>query len=91
MYETLDESRFNVTLLCMAREKAPGESFRQFFARKSISGVLLRTTAMPSRGFCRQIADEGLARFCDVFCDRGAFDVGQARSVLQRAASVGLR
>jgi len=38
-----------------------------------------------------QIADEGLARFCDVFCDRGAFTVEQARRVLTRAAKVGLR
>ncbi len=39
----------------------------------------------------RQIADEGLARFCDVFCDAGAFTVEQARRVLTRAAEVGLR
>ena len=37
------------------------------------------------------IADTGLARFCDVFCDAGAFDVAQARRVLERAAAVGLR
>jgi len=39
----------------------------------------------------RQIAEEGLARFCDVFCDRGAFTVQQARRVLTRAAAAGLR
>lgn len=39
----------------------------------------------------RQIAAEGLARFCDVFCDRGAFDVEQARGVLRRAAAAGLK
>ncbi len=39
----------------------------------------------------RQIADERLATFCDVFCDRGAFDVEQARRVLTRAADAGLR
>ncbi|MCG3126823.1 MAG: Imidazolonepropionase [Phycisphaerae bacterium] len=39
----------------------------------------------------RQIATEGLAEFCDIFCDRGAFDVDQARRVLRRAAAAGLR
>lgn len=38
-----------------------------------------------------EIARPGLARFCDVFCDRGAFTVDQARRVLQRAAQAGLR
>jgi imidazolonepropionase len=39
----------------------------------------------------RQIAAEHLAEFCDVFCDRGAFTVAQARRVLTRAAAAGLR
>lgn len=39
----------------------------------------------------RQIADEKLARFCDVFCDKGAFTVEQSRRILQRAAEAGLR
>jgi imidazolonepropionase len=37
-----------------------------------------------------RIAHEKLARFCDVFCDRGAFDVSQARSVLTAARRAGL-
>ncbi|MBK8913941.1 MAG: imidazolonepropionase [Phycisphaerales bacterium] len=36
------------------------------------------------------IARERLARFCDVFCDRGAFDVAQARRVLERGLHHGL-
>lgn len=32
----------------------------------------------------------GLARFCDVFCERGAFSVDQARRILARAAELGL-
>jgi len=39
----------------------------------------------------KRIADEHLAEFCDVFCDRGAFDVEQARRMLTRAAAAGLR
>lgn len=38
----------------------------------------------------RRIADEGLARFCDVFCDSVAFNVEQARQVLQRGLRAGL-
>jgi len=37
------------------------------------------------------IRQENLALFCDVFCDRGAFSVEQARRVLNRAAAAGLR
>ncbi len=39
----------------------------------------------------KRISDNGLARFCDVFCDRGAFDVEQARRVLTRGIEAGLR
>ncbi|MCC6361009.1 MAG: imidazolonepropionase [Phycisphaerales bacterium] len=39
----------------------------------------------------KKVADEKLARFCDVFCDRGAFDVPQARRVLEAGAKAGLR
>ncbi|HAF70591.1 MAG: Imidazolonepropionase [Acetothermia bacterium 64_32] len=37
-----------------------------------------------------QVAKEGLARFCDVFCDRGFFTVEEARLVLTRGREHGL-
>ena len=37
-----------------------------------------------------QVAREGLAEFCDVFCDRGAFTVKQARAVLTAGRVCGL-
>ena len=37
------------------------------------------------------VAREGLARFCDVFCDAGAFSVAQARRVLEAGRAWGLR
>jgi imidazolonepropionase len=46
---------------------------------------------MTSPQLLGQIAAEKLARFCDVFCDRGAFDVPQARRVLEAGRRVGLR
>ncbi len=39
----------------------------------------------------KEIADSNLARFCDAFCDAGAFDTAQARRVLERAAAAGLK
>jgi len=38
-----------------------------------------------------RIRDESLAEFCDVFCERTAFDVPQSRRVLTAAARFGLR
>jgi imidazolonepropionase len=37
------------------------------------------------------VADEALARFCDVFCDRGVFTVEEARAILSAGSSHGLR
>lgn len=37
-----------------------------------------------------RIARAGLAEFCDVFCDRGAFTVSQARRILTAARACGL-
>jgi len=36
------------------------------------------------------VADEGLAEWCDVFCDVGAFTADQSRKILQRAKELGL-
>lgn len=36
------------------------------------------------------VAKEGLAEFCDVFCDRGAFTVEQARRILTAGRACGL-
>ena len=37
-----------------------------------------------------RVRDEGLAEFCDVFCERTAFDVAQSRRVLTTAKAYGL-
>jgi DNA-binding LacI/PurR family transcriptional regulator len=54
----LDEGRLSLVLLNMRRDKDPGESYTQFFMRKGIRGVLLRTTH-ESRLVCEAIAEEG--------------------------------
>ncbi|MFH1609316.1 MAG: imidazolonepropionase [Candidatus Bipolaricaulota bacterium] len=38
-----------------------------------------------------QVAAEGLARFCDVFCDRGFYTVEEAQAILRAAWGVGLQ
>jgi len=44
---------------------------------------------------CREwlphVAEENLAEFCDVFCDRGAFTVAQSRRILTAARACGLK
>ncbi|NOZ74383.1 MAG: imidazolonepropionase [FCB group bacterium] len=36
------------------------------------------------------VADQGVARFCDVFCERGYFSVDQSRKILAKARTFGL-
>ncbi|HEX9760562.1 MAG TPA: imidazolonepropionase [Candidatus Acidoferrales bacterium] len=43
-----------------------------------------------ARQWIPRVAAEGLAEFCDVFCDRGAFSVAQARRVLTAGRACGL-
>ncbi|MFP4349538.1 MAG: imidazolonepropionase [Thermodesulfobacteriota bacterium] len=38
-----------------------------------------------------EVADRGLAEFCDVFCEKGVFSVDQSRRLLTRARDLGLR
>jgi len=36
------------------------------------------------------IAERNLAKFCDVFCEKGAFNISETRKILQRAMQYGL-
>jgi imidazolonepropionase len=36
------------------------------------------------------VASQGIARFCDVFCEKGVFSADQARAILEAAAGLGL-
>ena len=47
-------------------------------------------TVFDDRVLCR-LRDENLAEFCDVFCERTAFDAAQSRRVLEKAKGFGLR
>lgn len=50
--------RFDVVILDCQRDKQPGETYTQFFMRKCVRGVVLRTFA-DSRDVCEAIAQEG--------------------------------
>jgi DNA-binding LacI/PurR family transcriptional regulator len=52
------EQRFDVALINLERDKTDGETFTQFFMRKGLRGVIIRTLAR-SRHICQAIADEG--------------------------------
>jgi DNA-binding LacI/PurR family transcriptional regulator len=54
----VDECGFDVVILNLPRDKKPTETYTQFFMRKGVRGVVLRTTA-DSRHVCQAIADEG--------------------------------
>ncbi len=38
-----------------------------------------------------QVAERGLARYCDVFCEPGFFDLEQSRRVLEKARELGMQ
>lgn len=55
----LTQHRMDVTILSLQRDKRPEESYAQFFARKGVRAVAIRTMA-PTRDVCIQIAREGI-------------------------------
>jgi imidazolonepropionase len=46
--------------------------------------ALIRDEMLPA------VAEEGLAEYCDVFCDEGIFTVEESRAVLEKAAELGM-
>lgn len=55
---TLDEQRLDLRLVDIDRDKQPQESYTQFFLRKGLRGVVLRTVGR-ARQVCIEIAREG--------------------------------
>ena len=58
MGAAMDEGELDLVLLNLQRDKKPNESFTQFFLRKGVRGVALRTTKR-TRATCEAIAAEG--------------------------------
>jgi len=38
-----------------------------------------------------QVADKGLAEYCDIFCEEGVFNIDESRRIMQAALDAGLR
>ncbi len=53
-----DDCRLDLVVLNIHRDKQPDETYTQFFMRKGVRGVILRTTA-EARDVCTAIAEEG--------------------------------
>jgi DNA-binding LacI/PurR family transcriptional regulator len=56
--QAMDETDFDLAILNHQRDKKPAETYSQYFMRKGVRGVILRTTA-GTRGICHTIAEEG--------------------------------
>jgi len=54
----LFKCRFDVVVVDLQRDKLSGESYTQFFMRRGVRGVILRTDAR-TRDVCKAIAEEG--------------------------------
>jgi imidazolonepropionase len=84
-------------ILLVLREserEQPIEIVRTFLGAHVVPPEYRRRTAKYVDLICREwiprVAAEGLAEFCDVFCDRGAFTVEQSRQILMAARACGL-
>lgn len=56
--QAMDETGFDLAILNPQRDKKPSETYSQYFMRKGVRGVILRTT-VGTRGICHTIAEEG--------------------------------
>jgi len=92
---SLDEERKQLRALSRAAANQPVEVIPTFLGAHEVPDdyrdrreeyVSLLTEAM-----IPAVAREGLARFCDVFCDRGVFTVEEARRILLAGSEHGLR
>jgi DNA-binding LacI/PurR family transcriptional regulator len=59
MVEAMRGSAYDLAIVDLRRDKAPGETFRQFFARKGICGAIIRSTAA-ERELVERMAAEDL-------------------------------
>jgi DNA-binding LacI/PurR family transcriptional regulator len=58
MVEAMRHSGYDLAIVDLHRDKMPGETFRQFFARKSLCGAVLRSTAAERRLVAQMAAEE---------------------------------
>ena len=84
MHKELDaEQRLEIVSTFLGAHVVPAEYRGKAGGRRQYL-ELLREQLIP------EVADNGLAEFCDVFCERGAFSPSEARSVLESGRARGL-
>ncbi len=77
------EAGFRVLTTCLAAHAIPAEARRNENGRHRFLDRICEEI-LPA------VVERDLADFCDAFCDRGAFTVGESRRVLTRAKELGL-
>lgn len=74
-----DKHEMDVVPTCMAAHAVPPE----FSGRTDAYTEVICSEILP------RVAEENLARYCDVFCETGVFSVTQSRRVLETARALG--
>jgi imidazolonepropionase len=89
-----DEELRHLRLLGRVADRLPLRVVRTFLGAHAVpaeaSGVAGTYVAQVIEQMIPAVADEGLADFCDVFCDAGFFSVADAERILLAAAAHGL-
>jgi len=91
---TLDEEIKGLKVLSTLNERNKLEVVSTFLGAHTIPEELTHAREDYIRNLIQimipRIAQEGLAQFCDVFCEEGYFSVDEARSIMRAAKAAGL-
>jgi imidazolonepropionase len=78
-----DEDGFRIKTTCLAAHAVPAEARESEQSRAAFVDRVCEEI-LPA------VAQQGLADYCDVFCDRGAFTLEESRKVLTQARALGM-
>jgi len=91
---SLDDELKSLRVLASLRSRSRLETVSTFLGAHDVPDEMRASREEYIRRIIEEmiprVAKEGLARFCDVFCDTGYFTVGEARAILQAAKQAGL-
>jgi len=91
---TLDHERMQLRAAMHAGAASPVEVIPTFLGAHEVPDEYRSRRADYVALLCEEmipaVAREGLARFCDVFCDRGVFTVPEARAIMESGKAHGL-
>jgi imidazolonepropionase len=91
---TIDDEIKSLQVLAALRERNRMEIVPTFMGAHAIPKEFMNSRAEYIRSIIDEmiprVAQEGLAQFCDVFCEEGYFSVEEARAILLAAKEAGL-